>query len=138
MDCAFIMEMEDVKKVIDKIKKGYGLVTKARNLHLHIKGGTLHHEYAFNIFKTLIRESYCDGRQHKLKGLTKLELDKDLAFLTLTTQEARDVILKEGLSYHHKKLRVSITQHCNIDNLFKLQISTTFVTNNIPQRNSMM
>lgn len=41
--------------------------------------------------------------------LTKLEVDKDYAFFTLTTEEASDVVLKERLAYHHKKLRVRIT-----------------------------
>lgn len=42
--------------------------------------------------------------------LTKLELNKNFAFLTLTMKEAHDIMLKEGLTFNHEKLYVSITR----------------------------
>ena len=42
-------------------------------------------------------------------GLTKPEFDKNFAFLTLTTEEAQDIILMEWLTFNHEKLQVSIT-----------------------------
>lgn len=74
------MEMEDGEKVIDKVEKGYELVTKTRNLRLYLKGETLCHEHAFTIFKALVQESYYSGHQHEFMGLTKPELDKNFVF----------------------------------------------------------
>lgn len=48
------MEMEDGERVIGKIEKGYKLITKARNLRLHLKGEPLRHKHAFIIFKALV------------------------------------------------------------------------------------
>ena len=98
------MEMEDGERVIVKIEKGYQLVTKARNLRLHLKGETLYHEHAYTIFEALVRESYYIRHQHKFMGLIKPELDKNFAFLTLTTEEARDIVLKDGLAYNNERL----------------------------------
>lgn len=39
-DCAFVMEMEDGEKVVSEVEKGSKLATKAKNLCLHLKGGT--------------------------------------------------------------------------------------------------
>jgi hypothetical protein len=90
---AFVMEMEDGEKVIGKVEKGYELATKARNLRLHLKGESLRHENAFDIFEAIARESYYTGKQHKFMGLTKPELDKKFAFLTLTTEEVLSTTL---------------------------------------------
>lgn len=46
---AFIMEMEDGKKVIGKLEKGFELITKTRNIHLHLKRHTLHDHYVDTI-----------------------------------------------------------------------------------------
>ena len=131
---AFVMEMEDKELVIGKVEKGYELATKAHNLRLHLKGETLRHEHAFNIFETIVRESYYNGKQHEFMGLTKPELDKNFAFLTLTTEEARDIILKDGLTFNHEKLQVSVTWDRGSGNPSELRISTTLVANNLPQR----
>lgn len=40
---AFVMKMADGEKVIGKIEKWYELVTKARNLRLHLKDESLRH-----------------------------------------------------------------------------------------------
>ena len=72
------MQMEDGDKVISKIEKGYELVTKARNLRLHLKGETLRHEHAFTILKSIVHKSYYIGHQHEFMGLTKPEVDKKL------------------------------------------------------------
>ena len=65
---AFVMKMADGKKVIGKIEKRYELVTKARNLRLHLKGETLCHTQAFTIFESLIQENYYSGYQHEFMG----------------------------------------------------------------------
>ena len=131
---AFVMQMEDGEKVIGKIEKGYELATKARNLRLHLKGETLRHENASTIFECLVQNSYYNGHQHEFMGLTKPEFDKNFAFLTLTTEEAREVVLKEGLHYNNERLQVSITRDRTGANPSELRISTTLVANNLPQR----
>ena len=130
------MEMEDGDLVIGKVEKGFELATKASNLRLHLRGESLRHEYAFNIFEALVRESYYTGRQLEFLGLTKPELDKNFAFLTLTTEDARDIILKDGLTFNHEKLQVSVTRDRGSGNPSELRISTTLVANNLPQRES--
>ena len=92
---AFVMEMEDGERVIGKVEKGFELTSKARNLRLHIRGETLRHTQASQVFEEIVRESYYTGRQHEFMGLTKPELDKTFAFLTLTTEDARDLVLNE-------------------------------------------
>ena len=131
---AFTMEMEDGEVVIGKVEKGYELATKARNLRLHLKGESIRHEHAFDILETIVRESYYTGKQHEFMGPTKPELDKNFVFLTLTTEEARDLVLMEGLIFNHEKLIVSITWDRGVGNPSELRISTTFVANNLPQR----
>ena len=133
---AFVMTMEDGEKVIGKIEKGYELVTKARNLRLHLKGETLRNEHAFSIFESLVQESYYSGHQHEFMGLTKPELDKIFAFVTFTMEEARDTVLKDGLIYNNERLLVSIPRDRNVGNPSELRISTTLVANNLPQRES--
>ena len=126
--------MEDGERVIGKVEKGYELVTKARNLRLHLKGDTLRHEHASTIFESLVQESYYKGHQHEFMGFAKPELDKNFAFLTLTMEEARDLVLKEGIVYNNERLQVSITRDRNGGNPSELRISTTLVANNLPQR----
>lgn len=57
------MELEKGERVINKIKKkkGFKLVTKARNLWFHIKDTTLQDHTTHSIFNTLVRESYYGG-----------------------------------------------------------------------------
>ena len=98
------MEMEDGVSIIGKIEKGYDLVTKARNFRLHLKGESLRHEKAFNIFEALVQKNYYSGKQHEFMGLTKPELDENFALFTLTTEEARDIMLKDKFVFNHKKL----------------------------------
>lgn len=131
---AFVMQMDNGEKVIGKIEKGYELASKARNLRLHLKGDTLRHEHASTIFKSLVHESYYSGHQHEFMGLTKPILDKNFAFLTLTTEEARNVVLKEGVTYNNERLQVSVTRDRSGGNPSELRISTTLVANNLPQR----
>jgi hypothetical protein len=133
---AFVMEMEDGEKVIGKVEKGYELATKARNLRLHLKGESLRYENASNIFEAITRESYYTGKQLEFMGPTKPELDKNFAFLTLTTEEARDLVLKDGLTFNHEILQVSVTRDRGNGNPSELRISTTLVANNLPQRES--
>jgi hypothetical protein len=67
-------------------------------------------------------------------GLIKPEFNKNFAFLTLTTEEARDLVLKDGLTFNHEKLQVSVTRNRGNGNPSELRISTTLVVNNLPQR----
>ena len=131
---AFVMAMEDGERVNGKVEKGYELATKARNLRLHLKGESLRHEHAFNILEAIVRENYYNGKQHEFMGLAKPEFEKDFAFLTLTTEEARDLVLKEGLTFNHEKLHVSIPRDRGASHPSELRISTTLVANNLPQR----
>ena len=133
-NCTFVMEMEDGDLVIGKVEKGFELVTKASNLRFHLRGESLRHEHAFNVFKAIVRESYYTGRQLEFMGLTKPELDKNFAFLTLTTEDARDLLLKDGLTFNHERLQVSVTRDRGTGNPSELRISTTLVANNLPQR----
>jgi hypothetical protein len=71
---------------------------KGRNLCLHIKDEALRHEHAFHIFGDIVQESYYTGRQQEFICLTNPELDKDFAFITLTTKKARDIISKKILT----------------------------------------
>jgi hypothetical protein len=99
-------------------------------------GSHIRHEHAFDIFEAIVREIYYAGKQHEFMGLAKPELERDFAFLTLTTEEARDLVLKEGLTFNHEKLQVSITRDRGASHPSELRISTTLVANNLPQRES--
>ena len=131
---AFVMTMETGKRVIGKVEKGYELATKARNLRLHLKGDSLRHEHNFDILEAIVRENYYNGKQHEFMGLAKPEIGKNFAFLTLTTEEARDQVLKEGLTFKHEKLQVSVTRDRGASHPSELRISTTLVANNLPQK----
>ena len=109
-------------------------MSKARNLRLYIKGETLRHTHASQVFEEIVRESYYTGRQHEFMGLTKPKFDKNFAFLTLTTEEARDLVINEGLTFNHEKLQVDITRDRGAGNPSELRISLTLVANNLPQR----
>lgn len=133
---AFALELEGGEMVIGKVEKGYELVTQARNLRLHLKGDTLRDIHAHSLFRTLVRESYYEGKQHEFMSLTKPDATKDFAFLTLLSEETRDTILTQGLHYHHEKIRVSITRGKEVTAPSELRISTTLVANNLPQKES--
>ena len=133
---AFVMQMEDGVRTIGKVEKGYELASKARSLRLHLKGEKLCYEHACTIFEFLVQESYYNGHQHEFMGLAKPELEKNFAFLTLTTEDTRDIVLREGLVYNNERLQVSLTRDRSIGNPSELRISTTLVANNLPQRES--
>ena len=61
---------------------------------------------------------------------------KDYTFLTLVIEEAIDLILEHGLLYNNEKLKVSITQNMDLDNLSELCISTILIVNNLLQKES--
>ena len=67
-------------------------------------------------------------------SLTKPELDKNFTFFIFTTEEARDIMLKDMLVFNNEKLQVSITKDRGADNPSELLIITTLITNNLPQR----
>ena len=133
---AFVMTMGDGVKVIGKVEKGFELITKARNMRLHLKDESLRDNMAADILRDLMRDSYYHGREIEILSLTKSDTDKDFAFITLTTEEARDDILHNGLSYHSERLKVSMTKDKEAGNTSELRISTTLVANNLPQRES--
>ena len=60
-DRAFVLAMEDGGKVISKVEKGFELVTKARNMRLHLKGDSLRDHSTMEIFRDLIRDLYYEG-----------------------------------------------------------------------------
>ena len=133
---AFVMTMGDGERVIGKVEKGFELITKAKNMRLHIKGSTLWGSTSLDILRTLMSESYYEGREIEILSLTKSDEERDFAFLTLTTEEAKEDILRNGLIYRSEKLKVSITKDKDIGNISELRISTTLVANNLPQRES--
>jgi hypothetical protein len=111
-------------------------MSKARSLRLYIKCETLRHEHAAQVFEEILRESYYSGNEHEFLDLTKPELDKTFAFLTLTMDKTRDMVLNGGLSFKHEKLHVSVTRDRGTGNPSELRISTTLVANNLSQRES--
>ena len=133
---AFVMTMGDGERVIGKVEKGFELITKARNMRLHLKGEVLRDHTSTDILRSIVRDSYYDGREIEILSLTKSDNDKDFAFLTLTTEEARADILNNGLTYHSERLTVSATKDKGMGNPSELRISTTLVANNLPQRES--
>ena len=126
--------MGDGEKVIGKVEKGFELLTKVKNMRLHLKGEALRDKTAVEILQTLMQESYYDGREIEILSLTKSDVERNFAFITFTTEEARDDILSNGLVYHSERLIVSITRDKNIGNPSELRISTILVVNNLPQR----
>ena len=133
---AFVMTMGDGERIIGKVEKDFELITKPKNMRLHLKGESLRNNTAIDILRTLMREAYYDGREVEFLSLTKSDVKRDFAFVTLTTEESRDDILNNGLNYHSERLKVSITKDKDADNLSELRISTTLVANNLPQRES--
>ena len=75
------MKFEGGKWVISKVENDLELVTKVRNLWLHIKGDTLHDHITYSIFNTLVRKNYYSGQQLEFLTLTKPELSKTMHFL---------------------------------------------------------
>lgn len=67
-------------------------------------------------------------------GLTKANFDRDFAFITLTTEEAKTDLLNNGITYHSERLKVSLTKDKDVGNPSELRISTTLVASNLPQR----
>ena len=132
----FVMTMGDGEKIIGKVEKGFELITKARNMRLHLKGGALRDHTAIDILRSIMRDSYYDGREIEILSLTKSDTDKDFAFITLTTEKAREDILTNGLTYHSERLKVCVTKDKDTGNPSELRISTTLVANNLPQRES--
>lgn len=65
--------------VIGKVEKDYKLVTQARNLHLHLKGGSLRDTRAHSLFRTLVKKNYYEGKQHECMSLTNPDATKDFA-----------------------------------------------------------
>jgi hypothetical protein len=130
------MTMGDEKRLIRKVEKDFELITKARNMRLHLKGDILRDHTVTDILKSIMRDSYYDSREIEILSLTKPDDAKDFAFIMLTTEDARDDILNNGLIYHSERLKVSVPKDRGIGNPSDLRISTTLVANNLPQRES--
>ena len=131
---AFVMTMGDGEQVIGKVEKSFELITKAKNMRLHLKGDTLRNNSVVDILKVIMAEAYYDGREVEILTLTKSEVEKDFAFITLTTEESRNDILTNGLTYRSERLKVNITKGKDADNISELRISTTLIATNLPQR----
>lgn len=52
------MKMEDGEQIIDKVEKGFELITKAWNMCLHLKGDNLNDNTTHSILKTLMQDCY--------------------------------------------------------------------------------
>lgn len=130
----FVMKMEDGEHVIGKVKKWFEFITKAKNMRLRLKGTSLRGSTTIDVFRTVMTESYYEGREVEILSLIQMDEEKDFAFVTRTTEEARDEIFNNGLTYRSKKLKVSITKDRDSGNISELRISTTLVATNIPQR----
>ena len=133
---AFVMSMGDGEQVIGKVEKGFELITKAKNMRVHLKGDSLRNNKAIDILRTLMSEAYYEGREIEILSLTKPDEEKDFAFITLTTEEAREDVLNNGLTYRSERLKVSTPKDKDMGNSSELRISTTLVANNLPQRES--
>lgn len=79
------------------------------------------------VLRSIMQDFYYDDRKIKILFLTKSDTDKDFAFITLTTKEARNNILNNGLTYHSKHLKVSITKDKDTNHPSELRISSTLV-----------
>jgi hypothetical protein len=120
---AFVMTMGDDEPIIGKVEKGFELVTKARHMRLHLKGEALRHNSAVDILRTLMSDFYYDGREVEILSLTKANLDRDFAFITLTTEEAKTDLLNNGITYHSERLKVSLTKDKDAGNPSELRVS---------------
>ena len=58
-------------------------------MRLHLKGEALRNNSAIDILRTLMRDSYYDGREVEILFLTKADINRDFVFITLTTEEAK-------------------------------------------------
>ena len=72
------MTMGDGERSIGKVEKGFELITKAKNMRLHLKGEALRNNTAIYILRTLIWDSYYDGHEVEILSLTKSEVEEDL------------------------------------------------------------
>jgi hypothetical protein len=97
---AFVMTMGDGERVIGKVEKGFELITKAKNMRLHLKGEALRNHTTLAILRSLMKDFYYDGREVEILSLTKADTERDFAFITLTTEEARNDILTNGLTFN--------------------------------------
>jgi hypothetical protein len=130
------MTMGDGETIVEKVEKGFELVTKAKNMRLHLKGEALRHNSAVDILQTLMRNFYYDGQEVEILSLTKADFDRDFAFITLTTEETKTDLLNNGITYHSERLKVSLTKDKDVGNPSDLRISTTLVASNLPQSES--
>ena len=55
---AFTMTMGDGESIIEKVEKGFELITKVKNMRLHLKGKTIRNHKAVDILRTLMRDAY--------------------------------------------------------------------------------
>ena len=105
-------------------------------MRLHLKGEALRNHRALDILRSLMKDAYYNGREVEILSLTKSETERDFTFITLTTEEAREDILNNGLTFQAERLKVSIIRTKDMSNPSELRISTTLVVTNLPQRES--
>jgi len=76
-DYAFVMQLlDDGEQIIGNVEKLFKLVTKVKNLQLHIKDDTFWEHTMASIFNTLVHESYYEGKQYEFLNLTNQILRK--------------------------------------------------------------
>lgn len=116
------MMLGDGKQVISKVEKEFELVTKLKT-----------HNYTSTVKRSTTTRPplylspscrFVTMTKMNSKFSSKADDEKNFAFITLTTKEAGDDLLNNNLSYHSKKLKLSIPM--------ELRISTTLVVNNLP------
>lgn len=92
------------------------------------------------MFSTYLRQSFKKtttlGDNMNSWASLKPELDNYFGFLTLTMEEDRDIVFKEGFAFNHKKLQASITRDRGANNSSKWKIGTPIVAYNLLQRES--
>ena len=128
--------MSNGEKIIGKIENGFELITKVRNMRLHLEDETLRNNTDMDILSNLMQDAYYDDREVEIIFLTKSDIDREFVFITLTTEEAKADILGIGLTFNSERLKVSIIKDKNVGKPSELRISTTLVANNLIQRES--
>ena len=63
--------------IIGKVGKRFKLITKVRNMRLHLTWDAFRNNKATDILRSLMADSYYDGREVEILSLTKSDTDKD-------------------------------------------------------------
>ena len=88
---AFVLTMDDGEQIIGKGEKDFELITKAKNMRLHLMAKASTTTRPSKYSKLLC------GNLLRILSLTKSDVKRDFAFITLTTEESRDNVLSNSL-----------------------------------------